>query len=91
LTHTAHADRVGMAAEHQRAARRPAVEHANDVGSARRSVSDLDVEPYGLELARNPPRARGDSEGFTESIDTRSHSNAIAGSASTVIRGIIDA
>ena len=41
---------------------------------------------------RRPRRARpATSDGFTESIATRSRSSAIAGSANTVIRGIIDA
>ena len=54
----AHADGVGVAAEHQRAAGRAALEHADDVGPARRDLRDLDAQADRRELLGNPARDR---------------------------------
>ena len=53
--HAGHADRVGMPAQHQRAARGAAFKDGDYVGPARRHFLHLDVQADGLEFLHQPP------------------------------------
>jgi hypothetical protein len=53
--HAGDTDGIGVAAEHQRSARRATVKYADDVRASRRSIGDLHLETDRFELARNSP------------------------------------
>ena len=84
--HAGDADGVDVAAEHQRAARRAALERADDVGPAGRDFLHLDGQADGAQLLGDPaataasPAAPGTSDGLTESMATSSLSSRTVGS-----------
>ena len=83
--HALDADGVDVPAEHQRAARARALEHADDIRPSRRDFlhCDVEAEPRACAAAiasrnRPSPAAPGTSDGLTESIATRSRSSVMA-------------